>query len=90
MVRVSGRGNHQTALALRRLFEGTSTERKCPHYIFDLEKCTTMDSTFMGVIAGMALRQRRARREAPTIVHLHPHVAQQLRLLGLQYIGDNP
>jgi anti-sigma B factor antagonist len=59
VIRVSGRANYQNSLALRQVFERTSSEAASPLYVFDLEHCDSMDSTFMGVVASIGLHQRR-------------------------------
>lgn len=88
VIRVSGKGNHQNSASLRHVMELTSSPESCPRYIFDLEKCTTMDSTFMGVMATIGLRQHRAARTRGIIVNPTANVAKQLDLLGLKYILD--
>lgn len=88
VVRVSGRGNHQNSLALRQVFEMTSADEKCPRYILDLDKCSTMDSTFLGVVASIGLRQQRVAGSKTVVVNTQPHVRQQLDMLGLKYVLD--
>lgn len=88
VVRISGKGNHQNSLALRQVFELTSSVERCPQYILDLDKCTTMDSTFMGVVASIGLRQQRTVGTKTIVVNTCPHVKEQLDLLGLKYILD--
>lgn len=88
VIRVSGKGNHQNSVALRQAFEITSTTDHCPRYIMDLDKCSTMDSTFMGVLASIGLRQQRTSKSKTIVVNAGSHVKQQLDLLGLKFILD--
>lgn len=88
VIRVSGKGNHQNSLALRRVVELTSEGDRCPQYVFDLEKCSTMDSTFMGVLASIGLRQHRVTGSKSAVVNVTAHVEELLNLLGLKYILD--
>lgn len=84
IVRVQGRGNHLNAVNLRRVFELTQARAQC--YIFDLEGCETMDSTFMGTLAGMALTRRRCEREGIVVTNISQHVRRLLETLGLKYL----
>ena len=88
VIRVFGRGTHQNSTALRNAFELTGSDDHCAHYVFDLERCTSMDSTFMGVLASIALRQKRLHGSRPTVSNASPHVREQLDILGLKYILD--
>ncbi len=88
VVRVAGRGDHQNSLALRQVLDLTGEGPPCPRFIFDLEQCISMDSTFMGVLASLALRQIRSSGSKPIIVNANAHVREQLDLLGLKFILD--
>lgn len=89
VVRVVGKGNHNNSLALREVLTQTGGAGDAgPRYIFDLEKCDTMDSTFMGVMASVALKQRRAGTGKAVVVNANPHVQGLLNTLGLKYILD--
>lgn len=88
VIRVLGRGNHVNSAALRGVLDRTSTRDRCPFFIFDLEKCTAMDSTFLGVLASFALRQQQMRGSKAIAVHLSRQVRESLELLGLKYVLD--
>jgi len=88
VIRVAGKGNHQNSLALREVVNLTGTADKSPSYILDLDKCTTMDSTFMGIIASMALKQQRCVGTRTVVVNMNDHVRDLLSNLGLKYILD--
>lgn len=86
IIRVAGRANYQNSLALKHVFEKTSSEQQSPQYIFDLERCDSMDSTFMGVVASIGLHQKRLRGSKSTVLNVTPHVRELLDLLGLKFL----
>lgn len=57
-VRVSGRATFKIGTALKQ-FGQAAVDGGCRLMLFDMTDCTGMDSTFMGVLAGLALRLRR-------------------------------
>lgn len=54
-VRVAGRGSFQNSTGLKD-FAAEMTKRGHRDFIVDLQDCELMDSTFMGTLAGIALR----------------------------------
>lgn len=88
VIRVVGRGSHTTSLSLREVISQTSSDTHCPRYIFDLDQCATMDSTFMGLMASLALKERRIAGCKPIVVNMNAHVRQLLTNLGLKHILD--
>jgi len=73
VIRVIGSGNMLTAPALAEFAE---EQRKAgfKRFVFDLERCRGLDSTFMGVMVGMhaALRGESGRHALPTAVPAPP------------------
>jgi len=57
-------------------------------FIIDLEKCLMMDSTFMGTMAGVALRLKELGRGHLHVVHCGPRSHELLSGLGLDQIFD--
>jgi len=55
-VAVSGRANFDYAVPLR---EAVNRAEESDTFVFDLTKCVTMDSTFMGVLTMLALKSYR-------------------------------
>lgn len=55
-VKVAGRANFTASVPFRSLILELN-DRGVSLFILDLSGCTTMDSTFLGVLAGLALRQ---------------------------------
>ncbi|MCX7869413.1 MAG: STAS domain-containing protein, partial [Terrimicrobiaceae bacterium] len=56
-VRVEGRGSFKNSGGLKDFF-GRMLERGFRRFAVDLANCELMDSTFMGTLAGLALRLR--------------------------------
>lgn len=54
-VRVNGRGTFQNSTGLKE-FASEMTKRGHREFIVDLKDCELMDSTFMGTLAGIAMR----------------------------------
>ena len=61
-VRVFGRGSFQVSPALKKFAVG-AIERRCRRVILDMRECLGMDSTFLGVLAGLALQLRKREGE---------------------------
>lgn len=57
-VRVHGRGSFQVSPDLKKFFE-SAMRNGCREVIVDMQACLGMDSTFMGVLAGIAMRLRK-------------------------------
>ena len=55
IIKIVGRGNFSVSVCLKTLL--TELRGKgCRHFVFDLSECATMDSTFLGVLAGLAVQ----------------------------------
>jgi anti-sigma B factor antagonist len=57
-VRVLGRGSFKVSPALKK-FGVAAMERSCHGFVVDMAECIGMDSTFMGVLAGLSLHLQR-------------------------------
>lgn len=88
VIKVIGKGTHLQSPALRHVFEITRDLKPAPQYIFDLEQCTMMDSTFMGTMASIGLYQRNALGTQTIVTNMDEHVHYLLDTLGLKYIMD--
>ncbi len=55
VVKVVGRANFTTSVSFKRLV-GELRHRGFHNFLLDLSECVTMDSTFLGVLAGTAIR----------------------------------
>jgi anti-anti-sigma regulatory factor len=57
-IRVAGRGSFKVSPALKKFAQG-ALDQRCRQIFVDMGPCVGMDSTFMGVLAGLALRMKR-------------------------------
>jgi anti-sigma B factor antagonist len=82
-VRVVGRGTFQNGQPLR-LFALQKIDEGRREFIIDLSQCQGMDSTFLGVLAGIGLRLRQDGKLATVqIVNISPRHLELLQTLGL-------
>lgn len=58
---------------------------ECREILFDLKVCTGMDSTFMGVIAGLSLRYK-TRPDPVVVINATDHCLKLMQGLGLNYV----
>lgn len=88
VIRVEGRGSFQNCGGLKQFLDRQLEREPDTELIVDLENCTSMDSTFMGVLAGVGLHQRQTGRGRLIITNLRPHTAKLLKTLGLTHFLD--
>jgi anti-sigma B factor antagonist len=81
-VRVEGKGSFQTSPALKE-FSKQMLERGYRSFVVDLQSCPVMDSTFMGTLAGIALRLREFGNGALLVRNANERNTELLRNLGL-------
>ncbi len=85
VIRVTGRGSFHNSMELRNLVDTLAARPGCEglRYILDLAHCVTMDSTFMGVLASIGLRQLRNSGEKLTVLNANDQNIRLLSTLGL-------
>jgi anti-anti-sigma regulatory factor len=71
-IKVPGRANFATSIDLKNLV-GELRQRGFSEFILDLRECMTMDSTFLGVLAGLVLRNNQPQPVTPNIELLNPN-----------------
>ncbi len=82
-VRVIGRGTFQNSQPLR-LFALQKIDQGQREFVMDLGQCQGMDSTFLGVLAGIGLRLRQNGKLATVhIVNISTRNLELLQTLGL-------
>ncbi|MGH8093498.1 MAG: STAS domain-containing protein [Chthoniobacterales bacterium] len=86
-VRVAGRGSFLESGSLKE-FGREMVNRGYREFVFDLEECVMMDSTFMGTMAGMALRLKELGQGRLRVIHCSPRSRDLLSGLGLDQIFD--
>jgi len=58
----------------------------CQDIVFDMEECQGMDSTFMGVLAGIAIHPGGAGKSRVIVVNLTARTHDMLMTLGLERV----
>jgi anti-anti-sigma regulatory factor len=82
-VRIVGRGTFQNSQPLR-IFALQQIEEGHREFVMDLKQCPGMDSTFLGVLAGIGLRLRQNGNPATVqIINISPRNQELLQTLGL-------
>jgi len=85
VLRVMGRGTFLNSMPLKRTIERMQGRNPKTAFVLDLEQCDTMDSTFMGVLAGVGLGQRREGKPSLTLVNVCERAQKLLQTLGLSH-----
>jgi anti-sigma B factor antagonist len=86
LVDVHGRGTFNLGAVLKQFGVAALAKHRCDRVIMNMADCETMDSTFMGVIAGLAMRIKRDREGSLTMVNLSERTSQLLSTLGLDRV----
>jgi len=84
-VKVEGRGTFLNSGSLKE-FTREMVNRGYREFVMDLEDCAMMDSTFMGTLAGVALRLKELGHGHLHVVHCGPRSRELLTGLGLDQL----
>jgi anti-sigma B factor antagonist len=84
---VEGKGSFQNSPALKEFTKGM-LERGHRRFIIDLGACPVMDSTFMGTLAGLALRLREFGDGSLLVRNVNERNSDLLRNLGLNNLFE--
>ncbi len=84
-VRVEGKGSFLNSTGLKE-FAKEMTNRGYRDFVIDLKNCPVMDSTFMGTLAGVALRLRELGQGQIRVVNLNERNFDLLGNLGLDQL----
>jgi len=84
-VRVEGKGSFLNSAGLKE-FARAMINRGYREFVVDLHNCPVMDSTFMGTLAGIALRLREIGQGALHVTNLNERNSELLRNLGLDQL----
>jgi anti-sigma B factor antagonist len=84
-VKVEGRGTFQNSAGLKE-FVKQMIQRGFRDFVVDLRDCEQMDSTFMGTLAGVALRLREIGQGALRAVNVNDRNTGLLSSLGLDQL----
>lgn len=86
-VRVAGRGSFLNSGGFKE-FARAMVNKGYREFVIDLQDCVMMDSTFMGTMAGVALRLKELGQGELHVVHCGPRSYDLLSGLGLDQIFD--
>lgn len=85
-VKIPGRANFNSSLDLKSVY-GELRQKGFANFVFDLRECVTMDSTFLGVLAGLVLRPPPAppqtEKACVALLNPNPRVADLIENLGV-------
>ena len=84
-VRVEGKGSFLNSTGLKE-FAKEMINRGFREFAMDLKNCTVMDSTFMGTLAGIALRLRELGQGNLRVTNLNERNSDLLSNLGLDQL----
>jgi anti-anti-sigma factor len=85
LVRVEGKGSFLNSTGLKE-FAREMTNRGFREFVVDLKNCPVMDSTFMGTLAGVALRLRELGQGCLRVINLNERNRDLLGNLGLDQL----
>jgi anti-anti-sigma factor len=89
-IRVEGKGSFQNSPALKEFSRKMIAENR-RQFIVDLRNCPALDSTFMGTLAGLAMRLRDAGDGSLWVINRNERNAELLSGLGLDALfSDQP
>lgn len=86
-MRIEGKGTFQNSVELKRCFQSVIA-RGTKEFVVDLERCPTMDSTFLGTLTGAALNLRESGGGGLSILNANERNQHLLTSLGLDHILD--
>jgi len=87
-IKISGRATFVSSVDLNKLVEELAN-RGQKHFVFDLTDCVMMDSTFLGVLAGIALKLASKTETAncqPQLLNANPRISEVLENLGMAHL----
>jgi anti-anti-sigma factor len=85
VVRIEGRASFQNSTALRDFIVEMLARGKT-RFVLDFQQCTSMDSTFLGVLAGAAIELRKLEKDKAgslVVTRVGPRNLELMRNLGL-------
>ncbi len=85
LIRVHGRGSFKVAAPLKQFIAKVAAQQLISTIVIDLKECIGMDSTFMGVLAGLAGRLKKT-NQALELINLSEKNAQLLKTLGVDRV----
>lgn len=86
-IRIGGRASFNNSVDFKTLINSLA-QNGCSHFVLDLSECLLMDSTFLGVLAGLGLKYPHNGDNLPAFELLNPNtrIADLLENLGVVHL----
>lgn len=84
-IKVTGRGSFKIAAPLKQFIAEVTSKHAIATVVIDLEECIGMDSTFMGVLAGLSGRLKQT-DQTMELINLSDKNADLLKTLGVDQV----
>jgi anti-anti-sigma regulatory factor len=86
-MRIEGKGCFQNSMSVKQAVK-SMIRQGTRDFVVDLERCPTMDSTFLGTLTGAALELRELGEGTLSVLNANARNQQLLTSLGLDHILD--
>lgn len=86
VLRLVGRCSFHNSANLKKAAELCESEIEDCRFVLDFERCQSMDSTFLGTLAGIALRQRKRDCGSLIAVNVSKPLRRTMDLMGLSHV----
>ena len=87
IVKILGRANFTLSIDLKNLV-GELVERHFRRFLFELSECVLMDSTFLGVLTGIAVQLRGMEDSSVQLLNPNPRITELLESLGVDHLFE--
>ena len=87
VIKIVGVGNFQGAVVFKSAYTELITEG-VSEFVIDLSECEQLDSTFLGIILGLALKLRQIGTGMVHVIHANEMIKSLFRGTGLDQIFD--
>jgi anti-sigma B factor antagonist len=81
-IKVKGKGSYRNAREAKE-FVQISRSGGTNLFVFDLQACDHLDSTFLGILAHMAMENRDQKLPPPKLIRFSPRIRELLETLGI-------
>lgn len=90
VIRIDGRGSFANSVEFQQLVDHLTERFASEEYrlIVDLDKVSTLDSTFMGTLAGTGLRHRRDTGQLLVLCNVNDQCGRLLDTVGIKHFVD--
>jgi len=88
VVRVEGRATFKQAAPLKDYFDQILKAGEEREIILDLSRCETLDSTFLGILAGMSSSMRKLDWAPISLVNMNATINRLVSIIGLNRVVD--